>query len=48
MDCPFKYAAEKIFFVGEEIPIDREVSPLSMGSVVHKLFEVCFKKISRP
>lgn len=43
-DCPFKYAAEKLFFVREEAPVEREFSALSKGSVVHKLFENLLKK----
>ena len=45
-DCPFKYAAEKLFFIKERGLIDRELSALSRGSAVHKLFEVTLKKYS--
>ena len=43
-DCPFKYAAKKLFFVAEKKPVDREISALSKGSIVHKLFESLLKK----
>ena len=39
IECPFKYAAEKLFFVQANEKIDRELSPLSKGSITHQLFE---------
>lgn len=44
VDCPFKYAAEKLFFVREKGLIDRELSALSKGSTAHKLFEFTLKQ----
>ena len=38
-DCPFKYAAEKIFFAHSPPPVKRELSSLLKGSRVHQLFE---------
>ena len=38
-DCPFKYAGSKMFFVSEKQAVEREVSPLLKGRLVHKLFE---------
>ena len=43
-DCPFKYAAQKLFFVAEKTPVDREISALSKGSIAHKLFEGLLRK----
>ena len=43
-DCPFKYSAEKLFFVREKGDVDWELSPLSKGSMIHKLFELTLKK----
>ncbi len=37
--CPFKYAAKYLFYVDDLNVIDREISPLDMGSLVHKLFK---------
>ena len=44
VECPFKYAAKKLFFIKEETTVDRELSALSRGSIAHELFEVCLKK----
>ncbi len=43
-DCPFKYAAEKLFFAQEETLADREAPALFKGLAVHRLFESCLKK----
>ena len=43
-DCPFKYAAEKLFFVAENPPVEREFSALSKGSLVHQLFKYVLQK----
>ena len=43
-ECPFKYAAEKIFFVHQEPFVERELSALSKGSIIHKLFENVLNK----
>jgi len=39
-DCPFKYAANKIFYVKEEQNLNQELSPLIKGVTVHKLFNL--------
>ena len=44
MDCPFKYAARKMFFIKEENLVERELSALSKGVIVHELFENLLKK----
>ena len=46
IDCPFKYAARNLFFVSEGALVERELSPISKGSIVHKLFENCLRKYS--
>ncbi|MCZ0932906.1 MAG: PD-(D/E)XK nuclease family protein, partial [Oligoflexia bacterium] len=43
-DCPFKYAGEKLFFVPPKQAVQREVSALSQGKSVHKLFELALRK----
>ena len=43
-DCPFKYSAGKMFFADEESLVERELSALSKGSAVHKLFENVLQK----
>ena len=43
MECPFKYSAEKLFFIKETNPTEREISPLLKGTIVHSLFENILK-----
>lgn len=43
-DCPFKYAAEKLFFVEDRPPVERELSALSKGSIVHYLFKYVLQR----
>ena len=38
-DCPFKYAAEKIFFVPSDQAVQREASNFLKGKLAHGLFE---------
>ena len=38
-DCPFKYAADKLFFAVEKPVTHREAGPLLKGKLVHKLLE---------
>ena len=42
-DCPFKYSAEKLFFIENEFLVEREISPLLKGTMAHKLFENLLK-----
>ena len=39
INCPFKYAAEKLFFCREKTFVGRELSALAKGLIAHKLFE---------
>ncbi len=43
-ECPFKYAARKLFFVQESAVVERELSPLSKGSTAHHLLESCLNQ----
>ena len=43
-DCPFKYAAKKLFFIPERDIVEREFSNLAKGSLVHKLLELFLKE----
>lgn len=43
-ECPFKYAAEKIFYAKEGDILDQELSVLKKGSSIHKLFELTLKE----
>ena len=38
-ECPFKYAADKLFLVRSRPSSDRELSPLSKGGSAHRLLE---------
>ena len=37
-DCPFKYAADKLFLIKEEKALQQELSPLIKGKTVHEFF----------
>ena len=39
-DCPFKYAAEKIFHIKDQKALQQELSPLIKGVTAHKLFKM--------
>ena len=43
-DCPFKYAADKIFYVKEKQSLKQELSPLIKGVAAHKLFNSLLEK----
>ena len=42
-ECPFKYAGKNLFFVPEKQAVQKEISPLYKGNLVHELFEKVLK-----
>ncbi len=38
-ECPFKYAVQYLFYTNDLNVMDREISPLNLGLLIHKLFE---------
>ena len=47
-ECPFRYAADKLFFAKARPESDRELSPLSKGGAVHRLFESALSQEAPP
>ena len=43
-DCPFKYAADKLFLIQEEQVLKQELSPLIKGKTAHELFNKILEK----
>ena len=45
-ECPFKYAMEYLFYIKDLNVLDREMSALDAGSLIHKIFEQILKQKS--
>lgn len=43
LQCPFKFAASKVFGLVDEPDVDLDLDHMSRGKVLHKLFEVLLK-----